>query len=154
MSSYKLVQFVSKFIKTKQPGFYSHDNFPNQLHCAMMENNKRENENSVESSNRSKKNVIRPYITCTWLNKLGYQYTDIKKGYFLNGYLLLNVIEYRAQFLKELKVLDLYLMGFCNDSSIEKRVYPSDYTVYSLNKRLVILITHDKSIFAGNDSRH
>ena len=120
----------------------------------MIENNNRENENLVESSNRSKKNVIRSYTTCTWLNKLGYQYTDIKKGYFLDGYVLLNVIEYQAQFLKKLEALGLYLMGFCNDGSIEKRVYPSDYTVYGLNKRLVILITHDKNIFAGNDSRH
>ena len=27
MSSYKLAQFVSEFIKTRRPGFYSHDNF-------------------------------------------------------------------------------------------------------------------------------
>lgn len=61
MSLYKLAQFVSEFIKTRQSGFYSHDNFPNQLHCAMIEEDDGEDENSVESSNRSKKTVIKPH---------------------------------------------------------------------------------------------
>lgn len=73
MSSQKLAQFVSEFVKTKQPEFYSNDNFPNQLHHAMMGDDNEENENSVESSNRSKKTVIKLHTTYTLLNKLEYQ---------------------------------------------------------------------------------
>lgn len=37
MSLYKLAQFVFDFIRTKRPGFYPYETFPNQLHCAMIE---------------------------------------------------------------------------------------------------------------------
>lgn len=60
MSSYKLAQFVSEFIKTKRPGFYSHDNFSNQLYCAIIEEDNGKDENLVESSNRCEKTVIKP----------------------------------------------------------------------------------------------
>lgn len=73
MSLYKLAQFVSEFIKTRQPGFCFYDNFLNQLHCAMIEEDNEEDENLVESSNRSEKTVIKPRIACIWLNKQGYQ---------------------------------------------------------------------------------
>ena len=36
MSPYKLAQFVSKFIKIRQLGFNSYDNFLNQLHCVII----------------------------------------------------------------------------------------------------------------------
>lgn len=45
MSSYKLVYFVSMFIKTKRLEFYSHKNFPNQLHHAMIDKDDGENKN-------------------------------------------------------------------------------------------------------------
>ena len=151
MSSYKLAQFVSEFIKTRRPGLYSHDNFPNQLHCAMIEEDDREDENSVYSSNRSEKTVIKPRTACIWLNKLGYQYTDIKKRVFLNGHERPDVIEYRAQFLKELEAFGPYLVEFRNDGSMEEKAYPSDCAVNGPNKRPVILITHDESTFSAND---
>lgn len=66
MSSYKLAQFVSEFIKTRRPGFYSYDNFPNQLYRAMIEEDDGENENSVESGNRSEKTVIKPRTARIW----------------------------------------------------------------------------------------
>lgn len=111
MSSYKLAQFVSEFIKTRRPKFYSHDNFPNQLYCAMIEEDVGKSENSVDSSNRFEKTMIKPYTACIWLNKLEYQYTDIKKGVFLNGHERPDVVEYRAQFLKELKALKSLFCG-------------------------------------------
>ena len=64
MSSYKLAQFVSEFIKTGRPRFYFHDSFSNKLYCAMIEDNDRENKNSVEFDNRSEKTVIKPYTAC------------------------------------------------------------------------------------------
>ena len=96
MNSYKLAQFVSEFIKIRRPGFYSYDNFPNQLHRAMIEEDDGENENSVESSNRSEKTVIKPRTARIWLNKLGYQYTNDhdKKRVFLDGHERPDVVEY------------------------------------------------------------
>ena len=117
----------------------------------MIEENDGENENSVESNNRSEKTVIKPRTAYIWLNKLGYQYTDIKKGVFLDGHEQPGVVKYRAQFLKKLEALDFYLVEFCNDGSMEEKVYPLDYVVGGPNKRSVILITDDKSIFLAND---
>lgn len=62
MSLYKLAQFISKFIKTKQLGFYFYDNFFNQLYYIMIEKDDRESKNSVESDNKSKKTMIKLYI--------------------------------------------------------------------------------------------
>ena len=96
MSSYKLAQFVLEFIKTWQPEFYSHNNFSNQLYCTIIKEDDEENENSVESGNRSETTVIKPRTACIWLNKLGYQYTDIKKRVFLDGDKQPDVVEYWA----------------------------------------------------------
>lgn len=150
MSSYKLAQFVCEFIKTRRPGFYSHDNFSNQLHRAIIEEDDGEDENSAESSNRSEKTVIKPRTPPIWLNKLGYQYTDIKKGVFLNEHERPDVVEYQAQFLKELEALGPYLVKFRDDGSMEEKVYPSDCAVNGPNKRPIILITHDEGIFSAN----
>lgn len=38
--------------------------------------------------------MIKPYTARIWLNKLGYQYTDIKKGVFLDGPKRPDMIEY------------------------------------------------------------
>ena len=72
MKSYKLAKFVLKFIKTRRPRFYFHDNFLNQFYHLIIEKNDGKNENSVKSGNRSEKIVIKPCITCIWLNKLVY----------------------------------------------------------------------------------
>ena len=84
----------------------------------MIEEDDRENESSVEYDNRSEKTVIKPRTAHIWLNKLGYQYTDIKKEVFLDGHEQTNVIEYQAQFLKELEVHGLYLVKFRDDDSM------------------------------------
>lgn len=49
----------------------------------MIEKDNRKDKNSVKSSNRPKKTIIKPHITHIQLNKLRYQYTDIKKKVFL-----------------------------------------------------------------------
>lgn len=43
-------------------------------------------------------------------------------------------------------------MVFYNNSFIEEKKYYSDYIINGLNKRLVILITYNKSIFVVNNS--
>lgn len=64
------------------------------------------------------------------------------------------MIEYRAQFLKELETLGPYLVEFRNDDSIEEKVYPSDFAVHSSNKRPVNFITYDESTFSANYSQY
>ena len=62
------------------------------------------------------------------------------------------MIEYQAQFFKKLKVLDLYLVKFYNDSFIEEKAYFSDCTVIGSNKRLVIFNIYNESTFLVNNS--
>lgn len=64
------------------------------------------------------------------------------------------MVEYRAQFLKELEAPGPYLVEFRNNGSMEEKVYPSDCAVNGPNKRPVILITHDENTFSANDGRH
>lgn len=45
MSSYKFIQFVSEFIKTRQSRFYFHKNFFNQLYCVIIEKDNKKDEN-------------------------------------------------------------------------------------------------------------
>lgn len=118
----------------------------------IIEEDDGEDENLVDSSNRSEKTVIKPCTTHIYLNKLGYQYIDIKKGVFFNRYKWPDIVEYRAQFLKELEALSPYLVEFQVDSSIEEKAYPLDCIVNDPNKRPVMLITHNESIFLINDN--
>ena len=60
----------------------------------MIEEDDREDENSVDFNNRSEKTVIKPCTAHIWLNKLGYQYTDIKKRVFFNRYERPDMVEY------------------------------------------------------------
>lgn len=55
------------------------------------------------------------------------------------------MVEYRAQFLKELEAFGPYLVAFRNDSSMKSKVYPLDYVVNGPSKRPVIVITHDET---------
>ena len=120
----------------------------------MIEEDNSEDKNSVESSNKSEKTVIKSRTICIWLNKLGYQYINIKKEVFFNGYKWPDMVEYWAQFLKKLEALGSYLVKFYNNSSMEKKAYFLDCAVNGPNKRPVILITYDKSIFLANNSRY
>lgn len=43
-------------------------------------------------------------------------------------------------------------MKFRNDSFIEKKIYPLDFAINGSNKKLVIVIIYDKSIFLANNS--
>lgn len=64
------------------------------------------------------------------------------------------MIEYQAQFLKELETLGPYLVKFCYDGSMKEKAYLSNCTVDGPNKRPIILITYDKSTFLINNSQH
>lgn len=63
------------------------------------------------------------------------------------------MVEYRETFLKEMKLLLPYLVEFREDGIMIPKEYPDNCTVGGLNRRLVIMITHDESTFSANDSR-
>lgn len=113
----------------------------------MIEEKYGKNENSMESSNRSKKTVIKFGTACIWLNKLEYQYTDIKKGFFLDKPDWLDVIEYWAQLCKKLETLDPYLMEFRNDGFIEKNMYLLDCVINGPNIDQLFLLHMIKVYF-------
>lgn len=50
-----------------------------------------------------------------------------------------------------MEVVGLYIVEYHNDNSMKEKLYPSNWTVNSLNKRVVIFITYDESIFLAND---
>ena len=68
-------------------------------------------------------------------------------GVFLNGYERPDVVEYRAQFLKELEALGPYLVEFRDDVSIEEKAYPSDCAVNSPKKDQLFLLHMIKVLF-------
>lgn len=86
------------------------------------------------------------------MNKLGYQYTDIKKWVFFDGHEQPDVIKYCGQFFKKLEILSLYLVEFYKNGFIEPKIYLSDCAVNGPNKRPVIFITYNKSTFLANDN--
>ena len=63
-----------------------------------------------------------------------------------------SIVEYWKTFLKEIKSLLSYFVEFQDDGIILPKKYPKDYAVGRLNWQLIIIITHDESIFLANDS--
>ncbi len=155
MSSYKLAQFVSSFIETNRPGFVSSQTTPNQIYKDMLNSTEvQEMANKSTEEVENLRTVIRPRTARLWLNKLGYRYTDIKKGVFLDGHERPDVVEDRGQFLGELERLSPYLVEFQEDGSMVPKEYPPDCAVGGPNRRPCILITHDESTFSANDGNH
>lgn len=98
--------------------------------------------------------IIWPQTARLWLNKLGYRYTDIKKGIFLDGHEREDVVKDRGEFLKKMEMLSPYMVEFREDTSMIPKEYPSDCAIDGPNRRSCILITHDESIFSANDGNH
>lgn len=63
------------------------------------------------------------------------------------------MVEYRGTFLDEMKALSPYVVEFTNDGSILPKEYPQDCSVGGPDRRPIIIITHDESIFSANDGR-
>lgn len=89
-----------------------------------------------------------------WLRKLGYNWRDIKKGVYFDGHERLDVIAYRSEFVQYLEKLWPYIVEFEDDGLIKAKIYPEDCEIGGLERRPIIIITHDESIFQSNDGRH
>ena len=62
------------------------------------------------------------------------------------------MVEYREEFLDEIKKLLSYLVEFFKDGSIILKKYLKDCPVGGPNRQLVIMITNDENMFLANDS--
>ena len=62
-----------------------------------------------------------------------------------------DVIEYQETFLNEMKLLLPYFVEFFEDSTIVPREYPNDCVVGRPDRKPIIMITHDESIFSANN---
>jgi hypothetical protein len=69
------------------------------------------------SDNRTKRAGILPRIVRRWLNRLGYNWQDVKKGVYLDGHERADV-EYLTQFLEAMKGLLPFFVDFAEDGSI------------------------------------
>ena len=63
------------------------------------------------------------------------------------------MVEYKEEFLDEIKKLLPYLVEFSEDGSMISKEYPKDCAVGGPNRRTIIMITHDESMFLANDGR-
>lgn len=72
---------------------------------------------------------IRSRTARKWLNRLGYKWKDVQKGFFFDGYEREDVVEYRRIFLEEMKALLPYIVEFEEDGTILSKEYPDDCTV-------------------------
>lgn len=72
---------------------------------------------------------------------------------FFYGHEREDIKEYQETFLYEMKLLLPYFVEFSEDGTIVSKEYPSDCTIGILEKRPIIMITHDESIFSANDRR-
>ena len=72
---------------------------------------------------------------------------------FFDGYEREDMIEYQETFLNEMKSLLPYSVEFYEDGTIVPKEYPDDCAVRGLNRRLIIIITNDESIFSANNRR-
>jgi hypothetical protein len=89
-----------------------------------------------------------------WLIILGFTWKDIKKGVFFDGHEREDVVEYRTQFLQAMEEMLPYMVEFNEDGTMKEKQYPEDCSVGGPNRRPIIMITHDESIFSAHDGRH
>ncbi|KAG0123787.1 hypothetical protein HOY82DRAFT_618690 [Tuber indicum] len=87
-----------------------------------------------------------------WLRRNGYNYTDVRKGVYIDGHEREDVVAYRERFVKVLEELWQFVVEFEDDGKMREKVYPNGCEVGG-KKKPIIIITHDESTFSSNDSR-
>lgn len=95
--------------------------------------------------------TIRSRTARTWLNKLGFEYKEVRKGVFVNGHERPDVVQDRRVFLQRMNELRPYIVEFEEDGRMKDKTYPSDCAVSGANCQPVIMITHDECTFSAND---
>ena len=86
-----------------------------------------------------------------WLEKLGYEYKNVCKDIFIDGYKQLDVVEDCKNFLKKMEKLKPYMVKFEENGAMKAKIYSSDCAVGKTNRHPIMLITHDECTFSAND---
>ena len=151
LSSYKLAQFVFEHIEQNRPdlkGVVSNIQGIEEAITSVAEPDER------YPDRLRKRHGIHSRTARRWLRRLGYNWRDVKKGVFLDGHERPDVVEYRQSFLEEMHRLSPYFVEFSADGLIKEKKYPADCSVGGLDRRPIIIITHDEIIFSTNDVKH
>jgi len=148
INSYKLAQFVNNYVTKVQ------DRQDLQENLGSVDRIERTILSGGAPDEQTKTSGIRSRTARRWLKRLGYNWQDVKKGVFLDGHERDDVVEYRRKFLEDMHGLLPYLVEFAADGSIQEKVYPADCMIGGPDRRPVVMITHDESIFSANDGKH
>ena len=95
--------------------------------------------------------IIYSCTTQKWLSQLGYEYQNICKDIFIDGYKQSNVIEDCKNFLKKMEKFKPYIVKFEENGAIKEKIYPFHCIVHGHNCCLIIIITYDECIFSANN---
>jgi len=99
---------------------------------------------------KSKRAIITSRQVRRWFNKFGFHWKNVRKGVFLDGHEREDVVEYRKFFLETVQGLLPYMVEFNADGTIISKEYPEGCSVGGPDRRPIIYITHDESIFSAN----
>lgn len=82
-----------------------------------------------------------------WLNSLGCQFEEYRKGMYFDGHEREDVVTYRSKFLEEMKDLERRMVRY--EGETMEPIPP----VLGAGERELILVTHDECIFYSNDGK-
>jgi hypothetical protein len=102
---------------------------------------------------KSKRGIITSRQARKWLNKFGFRWREVRKNVFIDGHEREDVVKYRKSFLATIQGLLPYMVEFNEDGTMKSKEYPEDCRIGGQNRRPIIFITHDESIFSANDGR-
>ncbi|PKB95594.1 hypothetical protein RhiirA5_302831, partial [Rhizophagus irregularis] len=92
--------------------------------------------------------TISTRMTRNWLNKMGFEFKQFKKGVYVDGHERPDVIAYRSKFLEQMASYEKLMPKF-EDDNLEIQINPN----LQENEHLHILVTHDETTFHSNDGR-
>ena len=88
--------------------------------------------------------VISGKTAIRWMQRLGLQYSEARKGMFVDGHERPDILEYRTIFLKRMADLEVQMPIFTR-KEMEIETWPVGDPI--------ILVTHDESTFAPHDGQ-
>jgi hypothetical protein len=80
-----------------------------------------------------------------WMDEFGFEYSEVKKGMYMDGHERADVITYREEFLERMAGYEERMIIFSGENMEEE--------IRSDVNQIVILVTHDECIFSAYDGR-
>jgi len=109
-------------------------------------------QDGVQDSHHRKRKGIRAQTARRWLARLGFHWTDVQKGVYIDSHERRHVTEDGVRFLEQLEGLVPYLVEFDEFGRIKPKVYLRGCDIGGLHPP-VILVTHDESTLNSNEAR-